>query len=96
MRMLVIVYGGPRRDLVPALLNECQIGGWTELGNAHGAGNTGRRAGSRVWPGESQVFFSVVEDAQVERLSAALRARKANAMPGERIHVATVPVERFF
>jgi hypothetical protein len=94
--MLVIVYGGPRTDLVPAILNQHKVRGWTELGHAHGAGASGRRAGSRAWPGESQVYFSVLDDAQLERVSAALRERKADAAPGERIHVTTLPVERFF
>lgn len=96
MRMLVIVYGGPRGDLVPAVLNQNQIRGWTELGKAHGTGQTGRRAGSPAWPGESLVFFSIMDDAQVERVSTALRERRADATPGERIHVASMPVERFF
>lgn len=96
MRMLVIVYGGPRMDLVPAVLDENNVSGWTELGSAHGAGTSGRRAGSRAWPGESQVFFSVLEDHQVERVTDALRERKADAAPGERIHVTMLPVERFF
>jgi hypothetical protein len=94
--MLVIIYGGPRVDMVPAILNQHQVRGWTELGSAHGAGSSGPRAGSRAWPGESRVFFSVLEDYQVERVSAALRDRKADAAPGERIHVTTLPVERFF
>jgi hypothetical protein len=94
--MMVIVYGGPRTDLVPALLNQHQVRGWTQLSNAHGAGQTGRREGSRAWPGQSLVYFSIVEDAVVARLSAALREKKADAAPGERIHLATLPVERFF
>lgn len=96
MRMLVIMYGGPRAHLVPALLNQNQVQGWTRLAEAHGAGAGGRREGSRAWPGESQVFFTVVEDEMVERLTTSLRARAAEAEPGERIHVATLPVERFF
>ena len=94
--MLVIVYGGPRDYLVPGLLNQQQVRGWTQLGKAHGAGSTGRRAGSPAWPGESQVYFSIMDDAQVERVTAALRKGKADAAPGEHIHVATLPVERFF
>ena len=96
MRMLVIVYGGPRADLIPGLLNQQQITGWTQLEKAHGAGSSGRRAGSPAWPGESQVFFSIMENEQVDRVTAALRAKRADAAPGERIHVATLPVERFF
>jgi hypothetical protein len=96
MRMLLIVYSGPRNDLVPALLNQFQVRGWTRLGHAQGAGTSGPRTGTRAWPGESQVYFTVVDDAMVRHLSAAMRDKKADALPGESIHVATMPVERFF
>lgn len=96
MRMLVIVYGGPRPELIPDLLDREGVIGWTELPNAHGAGRSGRREGSRAWPGESQVFFTVVADDSVAALAAALRDLAGAAAAGERLHVAELPVERFF
>jgi hypothetical protein len=96
MTLLLIIYGGPRSELVPALLNQYQVRGWTQLGQAHGVGRSGRRSGSRAWPGESQVYFTVVAKPLVGRLSAALREKKVDAIPGESIHIAVLPVERFF
>jgi hypothetical protein len=96
MRMLVVIYGGPRPDLVPDLLNREGAIGWTQLSNAHGAGRSGRHEGTRAWPGESQVFFTVAEDAAIHALSGVLRDLAGSARPGERLHVAELPVEQFF
>ena len=94
MTMLVVIYGGPRPELVPAVFDSHGVTGWTELAEGHGAGRTGRREGTRAWPGRSRVFFSVADD--VTAVTAALREHAAAAVPGERLHVAELPVERFF
>lgn len=96
MRMLVIVYGGPRPHLVADLLDHEGVIGWTLLPDAQGAGRSGRREGTRAWPGESQVIFTVVEDGAMPALTAALRSEAGAAVAGERLHVAALPVEQFF
>jgi hypothetical protein len=96
MRMLVVIYGGPRRDLVPEILDRAGVSGWTQLAEGRGAGRSGRREGTRAWPGESEVYFSVADEAVIESVIAALRDGTADAVPGERLHVAELPVERFF
>jgi hypothetical protein len=63
---------------------------------AHGAGATGKREGTRAWPGDESVFFSMVSDDHVAALTATIRDHAARALPGERLHVAQMPVERFF
>jgi hypothetical protein len=96
MTMLVVIYGGPRPGLVPEVFDQHGVTGWTELAEGHGAGRTGRREGTRAWPGESRVFFSVADDAVVPAVTSALRDHAVAAVPGERLHVAELPVERFF
>ncbi|HLS47566.1 MAG TPA: hypothetical protein VK012_03545 [Gemmatimonadales bacterium] len=96
MKMLVVIYGGPRPELVPGILDAVGVSGWTQLAEGRGAGRSGRREGTRAWPGESDVFFSVADEAAVEAVTAALREQTAAAMPGERLHVAELAVERFF
>ena len=71
------------------------VHGYTELRGAHGAGRTGKHAGTRAWPGETAVFFSMVEDEHVKGLLDALRAQGTQSLPGESIHVAELPVEYF-
>lgn len=96
MRMVVITYSGADPGLVRGLLDTAGSIGYTELDRAHGVGSTGRREGSRAWPGESAVFFSVVPQDRVDALMVRLK-RQADAMPaGERLHVAVLPIEQFY
>ena len=96
MKMLMLVYSGPAPQRIASLLDRPLAGGYTEFRNAHGVGITGRREGSRAWPGESTLWLSIVpESASVELLDT-LRAEAEQLPPGERLHVAVLPTETFF
>ena len=96
MKMLMLVYSGPTPQRISSLLDRHQAGGYTEFRNAHGAGSTGKREGSRAWPGESTLWVSVLPEAQSAELVGTLRAETAQLAPGERLHVAVLPTETFF
>ena len=96
MKMLMLVYSGPTPQRISSLLDRHHAGGYTEFRNAHGAGSTGRREGSRAWPGESTLWVSVLPEAQSAELVGTLRAETAQLGPGERLHVAVLPTETFF
>ena len=96
MKMLMLVYTGPAPQRISSLLDRHQAGGYTEFRNAHGAGSTGRRDGSRAWPGESTLWVSVLPESQSEELVGTLRAETARLPAGERLHVAVLPTETFF
>jgi hypothetical protein len=96
MKLLLLIYSGPNPQLVPELLDRHEAGGYTELSQAHGAGRTGRRLGTRAWPGDASIVFSILPDEQVERLTDVLRQEAAALTGEERLHVAAVPVETFF
>ncbi|MGK2961722.1 MAG: hypothetical protein ACSLFK_06185 [Gemmatimonadaceae bacterium] len=78
------------------MLDSHHAGGYTEFRNAFGAGSTGRREGSRAWPGDSTLFFSIVPADQSADLVAILRAEIPRLSAGERFHVAVLPTETFF
>jgi len=95
MKMLVIIYSGPEPARVAAVLDAHPVGGYTEFGEVHGVGASGRREGSRAWPGRSTLFMSVMTATCAATVGAALRAT-AEALPdGQRLHVGVVPVEQF-
>jgi hypothetical protein len=96
MKLLLVIYSGSQSELVPELLDQHQAGGYTELGPVHGAGRTGKRAGSRAWPGDASVFFSIVPSGRVDALLAALQKRSSELQSGERLHAAVLPTETFF
>ena len=66
MKMLVLTYSGAEPGRVSALLDEAGVPGHTCFEGGHGHGLTGPRAGTRAWPGEVTVCFSVVDDAVAE------------------------------
>jgi hypothetical protein len=96
MKLLLVIYSGSRSELVPELLDQHHAGGYTELGPVHGAGATGKREGSRAWPGDASVFFSVVPKERVDALLRALRERSTRLPVGERLHATVLPTETFF
>jgi hypothetical protein len=96
MKMLMLVYSGPEPQRISSLLDRHQAVGYTEFRNAHGAGGTGKREGSRAWPGESTLWVSVLPEAQSDELVGTLRAATAQLPAGERLHVAVLPTETFF
>ncbi len=96
MKLLLIVHGGDDRELVPALLDRHQVDGWTELPRAHGAGASGRREGTRAWPGDSALYFTTVDAAKADELADALATAARDLPAGDRLHAMVLPVERFF
>jgi len=96
MKMLMLVYSGPTPQRISSLLDRHQAGGYTEFRNTHGSGSTGKREGSRAWPGESTLWVSVLPEARSAALVGTLRAATAQLPPGERLHVAVLPTETFF
>ena len=96
MKMLMPIYSGSNPQRISSLLDEFCASGYTEFRNVHGAGATGRREGSRAWPGESTLFVSVVPEETASRLVSALKAEADRLSPGERLHVAVLPTETFF
>ena len=95
MKLLLLIYNGSTPDRISALLETHGARGYTELAHAHGVGTTGRAEGSRAWPGDSSVFFTMVPDDRAAELRSAVRAYRARADAGERLHVATMPLEHF-
>ncbi|HSJ14616.1 MAG TPA: hypothetical protein VK939_09375 [Longimicrobiales bacterium] len=96
MKLLLVIYSGAQSRLVPELLEAHEAGGYTELGDAHGTGTTGPRVGTRAWPGNARIYFSIVPAGRTDALVAALRAAAGTLAPQERLHAAVLPTETFF
>lgn len=96
MKMLLIIYSGSQPHRIAELLEAHHAGGWTEFTNARGSGATGRREGTRAWPGNACMFMSIVPGERLPDLRQALRDEAAQVAPGERLHAAVLPTEEFF
>lgn len=96
MKLLLVIYSGSDSRLVPALLDQYHAGGYTQVGPAHGAGRTGKYEGSRAWPGDASIYFSIIPHEQVDDLTRALQEAAAALEAPERLHAAVLPTEMFF
>lgn len=96
MKLFMLMYSGPRPGRVSEILERHDVHRWTSYAGGQGAGETGRRAGTRAWPGETTTVLSVVPATHADAIAAALE-QEAEALPdGERLHLAVLPIERFF
>ncbi len=95
MKLILFIHSGDRPETVTDLLRAHDVHAWTALAPARGAGASGRREGTRAWPGGSNVFLTMVEDERVDALCNAIHAARAQLPAGERLHAAVMPVERF-
>ncbi len=96
MKLFFLSYAGAEPGRIAARLDAEGVSGHTRFGPAQGHGLTGPREGTRAWPGEVTAFTTVVPDALASRLATALKAESEALPPGERLHVAVLPVEEFF
>ena len=96
MKMLMIVYSGSHPQRITSLLDQHHVEGYTEFTNTHGVGRSGKREGSRAWPGGSTLWVSIVPASCADQLVQSLRAESSRLAVGERVHVATLPTESFF
>jgi hypothetical protein len=96
MKMLMLVYSGSNPQRISRLIDDHEVGGYMEFSRVRGSGSTGRREGTRAWPGESTLFVSVAPEEQADELLATLRGEVGRLPAGERLHVAVLPAESFF
>jgi len=95
MKLLLVVYTGPNPRVVSDLLDGNRIEGYTWYAPAHGAGRSGRHEGTRAFPGEETIYFSMVPDEAARAVLPALAAWQRTAPEGERLHAAVMPVDQF-
>ncbi|HSR14623.1 MAG TPA: hypothetical protein VLL51_02675 [Gemmatimonadales bacterium] len=92
-KMMVLVYSGPTPERIADLLDRHPVEGYTQIEDAKGAGRTGRRMGTRAWPGASTVFFTAVPDEVVPELTRAVHQETESLPDGERLHLMVLPIE---
>lgn len=93
MKLVLFLYHGPDPERLHALVHELGLPGHTDLGEIHGAGSTGRREGTRAFPGGGSAMFSVVAPELVPSVLTAARAKADELPAGERLHAFVLPVE---
>ena len=94
MKMVLIICPETRIDEVRELLDEHHLEGYTELSDVRGSGTTGKRLGTRAYPGSSCMVFVVVEGSKVDELLEALETFCRRCSGAEGVRALVLPVEK--
>ena len=93
MRLLMIVVDSNHRADVEKILEAHDVPGFSELPNVLGKGETGKKQGSRAFPGSSSLFFTAVDGDICKTLCADLKALKERAGKEEGLFAFTFEAE---
>jgi hypothetical protein len=83
MKLLLIVVDADHAPDVERVLEASHVPGYTEVPNALGKGRTGRKLGTRAFPGSSTMYFAALPDGECHGLCDELRRLKASTGPEE-------------
>ncbi len=83
MKLLLILVDADRSADVERLLEASHVPGYTEVPNALGKGRTGRKLGSRAFPGSSTMYFVGLPDGECHGLCDELRRLRDAKGPEE-------------
>ncbi|MFO7760500.1 MAG: PG0541 family transporter-associated protein [Thermodesulfobacteriota bacterium] len=93
MKMIVIVCPEGRHSEFRNTLKDSGIHTYTELNNAVGEGESGKKFGNRIWPEKSVLIFMVIEEDKKDEVADAVRQCQAKLYPSEGIRAFIMPVE---
>lgn len=94
MKLVVVIYSGTEAERVSETLDRVGAG-YTRLDGAHGSGTSGRREGTRAWPGGSTVWFAAVPAQMATVLTEAIATTAGTLPAGERLRAVVLPVDTF-
>jgi hypothetical protein len=87
MKLLLIVVNSDHAADVGALLEHHGVPGYSEIPTILGKGATGRKLGTRAFPGTSTLFFAAVAPEHCDALVRELRALRDARGPEEGLKV---------
>jgi hypothetical protein len=90
MKLLLIFVDSNHRDDVEAILDEADVPGYSEFPTVLGKGKTGRKLGTRAFPGSSTLYFVALPDGECHGICDQLAALRATAGPEEGLKAYTL------
>ncbi|MFN7950831.1 MAG: hypothetical protein U0610_03820 [bacterium] len=94
MKLIVAMCSTSRSDELHQVLLDLGVEGYTEIGALTGAGKTGRKLGTRMFPGTTTMTWTVVPDDRVDAIMSALGALAERCYPAEGLHAFVLCIER--
>jgi len=93
MKLVMMIADTAYAAEVEQLLEECDIPGFTEIPNVLGKGATGKKFGSRAFPGSSTMYLAALDDHCMEPLQERLHALRDTHGPGGGLKAYTINTE---
>lgn len=93
MKMILVVCPEGRHSEFRNTLKDRGIHTYTELENAVGEGESGKKFGNRIWPETSVLIFMVIDDDKKDEVADAVRQCQAKLYPSEGMRAFVMPVE---
>jgi hypothetical protein len=90
MKLILVFVDTDHAADVEALLDSHGVAGYSEIPQILGKGTTGRKLGTRAFPGSSTLYFAAVQPNAAEALVDALRALRIARGPEEGLKVYTI------
>jgi hypothetical protein len=93
MKLVMILVDADRAPDVERILEHRGLPGYTEIPQVLGKGETGRKLGTRAFPGAETLYFTVIPAADVDALAGDLRNLRDARGPAEGLRVFTLDSE---
>jgi CBS domain-containing protein len=93
MKMVIVICPELREEEVSSLMRTHDVKAFTLIKDVIGAGETGPKMGTQIWPGKSILIFAVVDDAKSGELKAALKQCSLSLYPSEGMRAFVMPIE---
>ena len=93
MKLVMMLVDADRAPDVERVLEQRDLPGYTEIPQVLGKGQTGRKLGTRAFPGATTLYFTVIPAAHVGGLFEALRQLRDARGPAEGLRVFTLDTE---
>ena len=73
MKMVMMIVDAGNAEEIKAMLEECDVPGYTEVPDVLGKGTTGQKGGNRAFPGSSTLLMVALEQDCVDLLTEKLK-----------------------
>jgi hypothetical protein len=93
MKLVMILVDADRAPDVERILERRGLPGYTEIPQVLGKGETGRKLGTRAFPGAETLYFTVIPAGRVDGLAGDLRNLRDARGPAEGLRVFTLDSE---
>ena len=96
MRMMMVLSPSDCLEDVQKVLDEHDIDAYTEIPNVLGTGESGRKMGTRAFPGTTSMILAIVSKEEGDRLVAAVRNYAEDCQCCHEVRIFALPAERVF